>query len=112
MKTKLILATAIATFALTGGLYAGDAALSPKAKDLRDSLRKVPGTTVDMIDRSTKIGSPKGLELAHSLRKVPSTGPRIDLAHGPRPLFSPKDPRYETTLREMRESRFEIAPLR
>ena len=112
MKTKLILAAAVATLTLTSGVYAGDAVLSPRAKEMQDSLRKIPGTTTDMIDRSAKVGSPKAQDLAHSLRKVPSTGPSIDLAHGPRPTLSPKDPRYETALRELRESQFQVAPLK
>jgi hypothetical protein len=43
---------------------------------------------------------------------VPSTGRSIDLAHGPRPLLSPKDPRYETALRELRQQQFQVAPLK
>ena len=112
MKTKLILAAAVASLTLTSGVYAGDAVLSPRAKEMRDSLRKLPGTTTDMIDRSAKAGSPKALDLAHSLRRVPSTGPSIDLAHGPRPTLSPKDPRYESALRELRESQIQVAPLK
>jgi len=65
-----------------------------------------------MIDRSVLPGTPKGRELAYSLRKVPSTGPSVDLAHGPRPWLSPKDPRYETALRELRAKEFYIAPLK
>jgi hypothetical protein len=112
MKTKLILAAAVATLTFTSGVYAGDAVLSPRAKEMQDSLRKVPGTTMDMTDRSAKVGSPKAQDLAHSLRKIPSTGPGIDLAHGPRPTLSPKDSRYETALRELRQSQFQVAPLK
>ena len=113
MKTTLLLAAA--TAALLTALSAASAAeplLSPKAKALADSLRTVPGTTPDLIDRSILPGTPKGRELAYGLRKVPSTGPSVDLAHGPRPLLSPKDPRYETGLRELRGTSFQIAPLK
>jgi len=110
MKHLLVAAAAAVTLTITA--QAGEPLLSPKAKALADSLRKVPGTTTDMVDRSIQPGTPRGREFAHSLRKVPSTGPSIDLAHGPRPTLSPKDPRYETALRELRQQQFPIAPLK
>ena len=113
MKTNLLLlaaVTAIATFA--GVAKADDAYLSPKARQLKEDFRKVPGTTTDKLDRSVKSGSPKGIEFSASLRTVPSTGPSIDLAHGPRPLLSPKDPRYDQALRELRQTQFQVAPLK
>jgi len=112
MKTTLLLATTVAVITAVNAASAAEPLLSPKAKALADSLRTVPGSTTDMIDRSVLPGSPKGRELACSLRKVPSTGPSIDLAHGPRPLLSPKDPRYETALRELRAKEFHVAPLK
>lgn len=112
MKTTLLLAATLAVFAAVTTASAAEPLHSPKGKALADSLRTVPGSTTDMIDRSVLPGSPKGRELAYSLRKVPSTGPSIDLAHGPRPLLSPKDPRYETALRELRAKEFHIAPLK
>jgi hypothetical protein len=42
MKTNLLFIAA-ATFALTSSAFASDAVLSPRAKQLQDSLRKVPG---------------------------------------------------------------------
>ena len=74
MKTNLLLlaaVTAVATFA--GVAKADDAYLSPKARQLAQDFRKVPGTTTDMLDRSIKSGSPKGIAMAESLRKVPGT---------------------------------------
>ena len=112
MKTKLILAAAVAILTLSSGVYAGDRVLSPKGKEAQDSMRKAPGMTTDMTDRSAKAGSPKALDLAHSLRKVPRTSPGIDLAHGPGPTLSPKDPRFETALRELRESQIQVTPLK
>ena len=115
MKTNILLAIAVAgAFGLATRAHAGDALLSPKAQAFADSLKTVPGTTSDMIDRSVKVGSPKAIELAHSLRKVPSTGPSIDLAHAPRPTMSPKDSRYEMALRENATKQLEvqIAPLK
>lgn len=113
MKTTLLLAAAtVALLTVVNTASAAEPLHSPKGKALADSLRTVPGSTTDMIDRSVGPGSPKGRELAYSLRKVPSTGPSVDLAHGPRPLLSPKDPRYETALRELRAKEFQVAPLK
>ena len=109
MKSNILLAIAVASaFGLAASANAGDALLSPKAQAFADSLKKVPGTTSDMIDRSVKVGSPKAIELAHSLRKVPSTGPSIDLAHAPRPTMSPKDSRFEMALRENATKQLEV----
>lgn len=113
MKTTLLLAAAtVAVLTTISAASAAEPLLSPKAKALADSLRTVPGSTTDMIDRSVSPGSPKGRELAYSLRKIPSTGPSVDLAHGSRPTLSPKDPRYETALRELRAKEFYVAPLK
>ena len=74
MKTNLLLiAVVTAVTTLTSVAEAGDAYLSPKARELAQASRKVPGTATDMLDRSLKSGSPKGIALAESLRKVPGT---------------------------------------
>jgi hypothetical protein len=112
MKTTLLLAATVALLTALNSASAAEPLHSPKGKAFADSLRTVPGSTTDMIERSVLPGTPKGRELAYSLRKVPSTGPGIDLAHGPRPLLSPKDPRYETALRELRAREFQVAPLK
>ena len=113
MKTTLLLAAAtVAVLTAISTASAAEPLHSPKSKALADSLRTVPGSTTDMIDRSVLPGSPKGRELAYSLRKVPSTGPIVDLAHGPRPTMSPKDTRYEAALRELRAKEFHVAPLK
>ena len=79
MKHLLVAAAVAVTFTVT--VQAGEPVYSPKAKALADSLRKVPGTTPDLIDRSIQPGTPRNRDLAYSLRKVPSPGPSIDLAH-------------------------------
>lgn len=113
MKTKLLLAaTTLAILTAVNSTSAAEPRLSPRAKALADSLRTVPGSTMDMVDRAVRSSSPRGRELAYSLRKVPGTGSGIDLAHGPRPTMSPKDPRYETALRELRARAFQVAPLK
>lgn len=113
MKKTLLLAVAAAgVIGFAVGTNAGEPLMSPRAKELAHSLRKVPGTTPDRIDRSVKLGSPRALELAHSLRKVPSTGPSIDLAHAPRPTMSAKDPRFEAAWRANAVREFQIAPVK
>src|ERR1043165_6052636 len=113
MKKTLLLAVAIAgVLGFAAGANAGEPLMSPRAKALADSLRKIPGTTPDMLDRSVKPGSPKAIALAESLRKVPSTGSTADLAHGPRPTPPPKDPRVETAWRQNAVKEVQIAPLK
>ena len=113
MKQTLLLAVAVAgVLSFAAGANAGEPLMSPRAKALADSLRKVPGTTTDMLDRSVKPGSPKAIALAESLRKVPSTGSTVDLVHAPRPTLSPKDPRFETAWRENAGKEFQIAPVK
>jgi len=112
MKTKLLLVAATVAVLTAINAAAAEPFLSPRAKALADSQRTMPGSTADMIDRSLLPGTPKGRGLAYSLRKVPSTGPSVDLAHGPRPSLSPKDPRYETALRELGGTQFRVAPLK
>ncbi len=84
MKKTLVLAVAVAgIFTLVAGASASEPLLSPKAKELADSLRKVPGTTPDMIDRSVKAGSPKALDLANAQRKAPGTTTDMLVRSGP-----------------------------
>jgi hypothetical protein len=111
MKTTLLLAAAAATLlTAVNTARADEPFLSPRAK--ANQIRTVAGTTEDKLDRSIKSGSPRGIAMAESLRRVPSTGPSVDLAHGLRPTFSPKDPRYEQVARELREAQFQVAPLK
>jgi hypothetical protein len=112
MKIKLLLAAAVAVLTAVNTASATEPLHSPKGKEFADSLRTVPGSTTDTIDRGVLPGSPKSRELANSLRKVARTGPSVDLAHGPRPTMSPKDPRYEAALRELRAKEFQVAPLK
>jgi hypothetical protein len=113
MKTpKHFLIAAAAAATLIAAVQAGEPLLSPRAAQLRYELRKVPGTTPDMIDRAIQPGSPRSRDLGYSLRKVPSTGPSIDLAHAPRPTMSPKDPRFEAVWRENAIRQFKVAPVK
>ena len=111
MKTALLLTAAAATLLTAmNTAQADEPLLSPRAK--ANQIRTVAGTSEDKLDRSIKAGSPKGIAMAESLRKVASAGPAVDLAHGPRPTLSPKDPRYEQAARELREAQFQVAPLK
>jgi hypothetical protein len=115
MKTlNHLLAAVVVTLGVSLSAQAGEPLMSPKAKELADSLRKVPGTSANQPNLATNrpIGNAKAWDLAQSLRKVPSTGPSIDLAHAPRPTMSPKDPRYEAALRANVEREFQIAPVK
>jgi len=113
MKSLLLLAAATAALLTTANsVSAGEPLLSPRAK--ANQIRVVPGSSAHDVNLVTNrpTGNARAWALAQSLRKVPGTGPSIDLAHGPRPLLSPKDPRYETALRKLRDSSFQVAPLK
>ena len=113
MKTNLLLAAALAILAAVSTASAAEPLHSPKGKGFADSLRKVPAVHSDVdLTKGRPIGNAKAWELARSFRTVPSTSPSVDVAHGPRPLLSPKDPRYETSLRESRAKEFQVAPLK
>ena len=115
MKTNMfLLASAAAILTLTNSALAGDALLSPKAKELADSLKRVPSTgqSVDLAHGNNQYGNAKARQLAESLSKVTSTGPSIDLAHAPRPTMSPKDPRFDAALRANAGPQFQIAPVK
>ncbi len=114
MKITILLAVAVAgIFTLAASAYAGDAVMSPRAQEQANSLKKVSGTTPDMIDHSIVSGSPRANEQAASLRTVLRAGSDIDLAHAPRPLMSPKDPRYAAALRENAiNQQIQVAPLK
>jgi hypothetical protein len=69
--TKILFVTAIAaTFTLTARADGRDGALlSPKARQLQDSLRRGAGPETDMLDRSVKSASPKQLATKESMRR-------------------------------------------
>ena len=74
MKTTLFLAIAAAAgLSFANSVSAGDLFTSPKGAQLQYDLRKVSGTTPDVLDRSVQAGSPKAFDFAYSLRKVPDS---------------------------------------
>ncbi|MCW5555515.1 MAG: hypothetical protein KIS67_25550 [Verrucomicrobiae bacterium] len=114
MKKTLLFAVAVGgILSLTASANAGEPLMSPRAKELAYSLRKVPSapSTVNLAT-NRPVGNAKAWELARSFRKAPSAGPGIDLAHAPRPTMSPKDPRYEAALRANAAREFQIAPVK
>lgn len=107
MKTlNHLFVAAVAVVTLNLSAQAGELLLSPKAKAQADSLRKVPGTTPDMIDRSAMSGSPKAIEFAQSLRTVSSGTVTPNLVSGNFNSAASK-----ASGGTLSQSRFEIAPL-
>lgn len=112
-KTTLLAVAAAGIFTLTASAQAGEPLLSPRAQEQANSLRKVPSVASDVnLATNRPVGNAKAWQQAQSLKRVPSTGNNIDLAHAPRPTMSPKDPRYETALRENATKTFQVAPLK
>jgi len=72
-KTFLIMSAIAVALSFAAQANAGDnALLSPKARQLQDSLRRHPGEDVDMLDRSVKALSPKQFAMQQSLRRSPT----------------------------------------
>lgn len=113
MKSTLVLAAVLIALAITTATAADEVFLSPRARAQADSLRRVPVTRTEPdLLKDRPVGNAKLWALRQSLRKAPSNGPSVDLVHGPRPLMSPKDPRYEAALRELSRRQFQVAPLK
>src|SRR5258708_288114 len=113
MKKTILLAVAAAgVFFLAAGAQAGEPVLSSRAQSNQN--RVVAGTPANEPNLVTNrpAGNAKAWELAQSLKTVASAGENADLAHAPRPTVSPKDPRYETALRENATQSFQVAPLK
>ena len=114
MKKTLLLAVAVAgVLSLAASANASEPLMSPRAKELAHSLRKVPSAPNSVnLATNRPAGNARAWELARSFRKVPSTGPSIDLAHAPRPTMSPKDPRFEAAWRANAVKQFHVAPVK
>jgi len=114
MKKTLLLAVAAAgVLSFAASANAGEPLMSPRAKELAHSLRKVPSVPNSVnLATNRPIGNAKAWELAQSFRKVPSTGPSIDLAHARRPSMSAKDPRFEAAWRANAVKEFQVAPVK
>ena len=112
--SKILMAALVAAaFTTASRASADEPYLSPKAK--ANQIRVAPaGASANDVNLVTNrpAGNAKAWAQAQSLKTAPGTGSTIDLAHGPRPTMSPKDPRYEQAARELRESQYQIAPLK
>jgi len=75
MKTSTrLLLTSILFFGMFPGVsIAGDAALSPKAKQWQHQNRRLGGAEVDHLDRTTWKGSPKLRQQRYQARRVRGT---------------------------------------
>jgi hypothetical protein len=114
MKKTILLAVAVAgALTLAASAQAGEPLLSPRAQT--NQIHIVASTSA--IDVNLAINRPNGnnkaWEQAQSLRKVPGTGNDVDLANAPRPNMSPKNPDYQTALRNNAvNQQIQIAPLK
>jgi hypothetical protein len=104
MKTpnQLLLATIIG-LALAGayGLQAGDDFASPRAKV--NAIKTVPGTTVDLLNRSVRVPPPKVREMQASRRTAgASSTDKLDRSFGA----------ASAKLREQKAREFQVAPLK
>lgn len=114
MKTfNHLLAAAAVTLGVTLTAQAGNALMSPKAKEqAKSNANVVTMTSYDSIDRTIKPVSPRYAEFQKSIQTVQTSGVNIDLANAPRPMLSPKDQRYQTALQENAVSELQVAPLK
>jgi hypothetical protein len=112
MKISLLIALTTLTAGLAGRAFAGDVFLSPRAAQMAYSLRTVPSGGDPNLLANIQYGNAKARQLAYDSRTVARTGRDIDLVHATRPTLAPKDPRFETALRENALREFQIAPLK
>jgi hypothetical protein len=115
MKKNILLTLAAAgIFSLATSANAGEPLMSPRAKAQADSLRKVAAVRSDVsLATNRPPGNVKAWELTRSFRRFPSPGTSVNLAHAPRPLLSPKDPRFEGAWRANAAAQsFHVAPVK
>lgn len=85
MKHLLVAAAAVVTLNMALSAQAAEPLLSPKAKALADSLRKVPSAASDVdVTKDRPIGNAKAWELARSrARSAPFPAPARALTSRP-----------------------------
>ncbi len=108
---KTILVAVAGVLTLAASAQAGEPLLSPRAQT--NQIHVVASTSANDVNLAITRpnGNTRAWEQAQSLRKVPGTD--IDLANAPRPTMSPKNPGYETALRENAvNQQIQIAPLK
>lgn len=113
MKTlNHLLVTAAAAVMFTLSAQAGDALLSPRAKDLQPHIAPSSSVNDANLTADRPAENAKAWTIARSLQIIPSTASEIDLANAPRPTLSPKDARYEVALRNNAVREFQVASLK
>lgn len=112
MKTTILL-TVASLLTVISSASANEVRLAPRAQANADSLRRVSGSAGSAdLTANRPSGNVRAWETSHSFRKSSGNTSDADLARGPQPLLSPRDPRYETVARELREKGFQVAPLK
>lgn len=108
-----LLVTTAAVAALNSALAtrADGPLLSPRASVNQIFLVAGSANDPDLL-QDRPIGNARAWALAQDFRTVAGAGSNIDLVHGPTPLLSPKDPRYEQVAKALGQSQYQIAPLK
>ena len=105
----LTISAVVAALYTVNSVRADEPLLSPRAKS--NQIRVVNGSGVKNPNLLAGLpaGNAKAWALGQSFRTVPKTGVDIDFAHTQTGM-SPKDPRYETAVREL--AKFQLAPIK
>jgi hypothetical protein len=114
MKTTIYLALVIGALALGAASTANAQSVFLSPRGWANQIRVGPGISTNDPNLLTNrpVGNAKAWALQQSFRTVAVTNSGIDLAHAPRPNFSPKDPRFESALRSNALLNVQIAPLK
>ena len=114
MKTLnkvVVAAAAVVALNFTLTARAVEPLLTPRAQG--NQIHHVSGTNNDPdLAMIRPLGTPRQVEFAKSLQRVPGTNNDVDLVHGPRPTMSPRDPRYEMAMKQLRDQQFQVAPVK
>ena len=109
---KILMVVVVATaFTAVNRAQADEPFLSPRAK--ANQIRHAPsGSSINDPDlvKDRPAGNARAWAQTHRLQATPGAASTVDLAHGPRPTISPKDPRYEQEARRLRE--LQVAPIK
>jgi hypothetical protein len=110
---KFLSATAIAlTLSAISSARAGEPAASPRIALNQTRVVSASATKDPNLLASLPAGNARSWAHQQSVRTVPSTGTDIDLAHVVRPNLSPRNPAYESAMRQSAAKQFQVAPLK
>ena len=102
----MVAAAAVVALNFTLTARADEPLLSPRAQG--NQIHYVSGTN---NEPNLLANRPMG-KASQNVAKVSGTNNDVDLAHGPRPTMSPKDPRYEMAVKQLRDQQFQVAPVK